>query len=557
MIKSNTVEDALRALESGRSPQREDLLDALRSRSSGTWSPSRRAAIASRLSQAGYHELALYWLKPLKAVPEDRAALYYQVGNVLRRSGHETWAEAALRNAIMLKPGWYEPAFSLAWMYRRAKRFDRLEPLLAQLLKANPGDQRLMLQCSGFLQDAGMIAEAERLIRSRLPQCQSAQVYYEHGQLLMKLGRFDAATQALMASLEHGGNQGGVYLRLAHVKRYASPPGALLDRMAEALHDPGLSADTQANIHFALGKIFDDLGNYRQAFGHFQQANAIRAGQVRFDRRGWNQVDNLIREVFTQGFFATRKNGGGYEKPVVFVVGMVRSGTTLLEQRLGQHSQLISVGELDAVAETGQAICQPASYPAGLAGINETRIRQAAQLWRVKLPVSLSEDRIVVDKNPFNVFHLGWIALLCPSAKIIHCRRHPLDTALSIYFQNFEHPQTHFAYDPLDIAQVYAQYLRVMRHWHKVLPLPILDVQYEDLVTDPQGQLSAALDFIGLPWEGACLSASSQARSISTASQWQARQPIYRYAMNRRLNYQPWIQSFIDAFRDAGIPISW
>ena len=395
-----------------------------------------------------------------------------------------------------------------------------------------------------------METRAERLLSASNRAATEPGLLAERGGLLLKLGRFDEAEKALREALGRDPRLAGAWLRLAQVRRWREASRSPAEAMREALARPGLDDSTRAAIGFALAKVADDLGEYRQAWDAAVEANQLRARSAHFDRPGWERYEATLPRVFTPDFYATGRQGGG-DSPV-FIVGMPRSGTTLLERRLGRHSRLVPAGELEVVERVGIELAGPAGYPDGLSSVTPEIFEAVAREWRQRLPAALPAGGDVIDKNPLNFLHLGLIVRLFPHARIVHCRRGALDTLLSLWFQNFAHPRNDYAYRPDDLAWMYAFYRRVMSFWESTLPVRIHAVDYERLVENPEGELRALAAALALPWEPAMARAGADG-AISTASLWQARQPVYRRSAGRWRNYERWIGPLRDALARAGI----
>lgn len=235
---------------------------------------------------------------------------------------------------------------------------------------------------------------------------------------------------------------------------------------------------------------------------------------------------------------------------------MPRSGTTLIERRLGRHSGLQPSGELEVIETLGVELTGPGSYPHRLAERDSEAFTDSAGRWRSLIPAGVREGCQVIDKNPMNFIHLGLICRLFPNAKIIHCRRNALDTALSLWFQNFAHPRNDYAYRMEDIAWMYGFYRRLMDWWEEVLPVRLTPLDYEALVESPEACLRETASALGLEWESSLLEAPGQGEgAISTASMWQARQPLYRHAAGRARNHEPWIDPLREALQREGIDV--
>lgn len=514
-----------------------------------------RIEVAQALSETKDHRLAALWYaSALRYAGEPRApAVGYRLGNELRMAGHGSAAARVLEEVCAARPEWGEPAHSLAWLYRNAGRPLAAAEVLQRWLAAFSPTAKARKAVAHFLLDMGLVDRAEAMlerIASQEPVLQT-----ERARLLLNLGRFAEAEKLLLASLEQDPTQGDAWLRLAQVRRWESAEQSPLESMQAALRRPGLDDSMRAAIAFALVKVNDDLGRYEQAWSRALEANALRRHSARFERTSWNAYESYIYQVFDRNYSKIDSEAAAARSPV-FVVGMPRSGTTLLERRLGRHSRLQAVGELEVIDSLALELVGRQNYPLGLASLPPRVFVGVAREWETRIPGGIRNGCAVMDKNPLNYIHLGFIFKLFPYARVIHCRRNPLDTVLSLWFQNFAHPGNDYAYDMSNLAWTYGFYRRLMAWWERVLPQRILALDYETLVDQPETTLRGLVSDLGLDWEDAVLESQGEGDgAITTASLWQARQPFYKYASGRARNYEPWIQPLREALQREGVAV--
>lgn len=515
-----------------------------------TLAVSERLEVARILAQQGAHRAAALWWASACRQSSGDPRMRYRLANALRMAGRTTLAEKLLDTLCEQYPEWPDPAHSLAWLYRRRGETESAADAMEGWFRAAGSQFKSLFPVSAFLQDMGLIARAESLLAG-FPD--DAQARAERGMALVKLGRFDQAEGILRKVVQELPSDGGAWIRLAATRRWRNEADSPRALMEEGLRKRGLDDETRAAIGFALAKVDDDLGRYAEAWQALELANALRNRSAQFNPSAWRKSEEALYRVFTADFIKQASAHGGREAPV-FIVGMPRSGTTLLERRLGRHSALVPVGELEVIEAIGIESAGRRGYPVGVAGMTARDCAAAANRWRPRLPPLFAEAATIVDKNPLNFLHAGWIACLFPQARIIHCRRDPLDTVLSLWFQNFAHKKNDYAYRKEGIVWMYGLYRRLMTHWERVLPGRIRNVDYERVVTDPEAELRALVEWLGLDWQPAIISDSpSREDVISTASVWQARQPIYGRSVGRASHYEPWISEFRDALRAAGV----
>jgi tetratricopeptide (TPR) repeat protein len=488
----------------------------------------------------------------LKAIARDDslAIAHYQLGNCLRRCGEQIAAEQALKAAIRNDASISDAYISLAYLYHSQGKSDLAASTLSILVKAHPTNTTLRLQVAGLLADMGCHQQAIPLYQGCLHHDhRDSQTHLRLGQSLQKLGRFKEAAQSYLQALEADPNNDAAYLLLAHTRRLGTADAQLIRRFETVLTNPRLSEESIKCIHFSLGKMNDDLNNYDEAFTHFRIANELQHRRVQFDRHALVNYVASVKHVFTRNFFQSRFVGDSSSPTPVFIVGMLRSGTTLVERILASHPQVSGLGETERVDQLAETLAMRlhAPYPECMLRLTKDEASGTRAELQTQQPTGTHAATYLVDKNPLNFMHLGLIASVFPDAPILHCVRDPLDTCLSIYFQYFAHPRNNYAYDLDDIGFFYTQYLKLMQHWHAVLPVPIYTVQYEELVEHPEKVTRSLLSAISLPWDPACLEPHKHTASIATASLWQARQPIYTSAVGRWHHYS----SRLDALRDA------
>ena len=320
-----------------------------------------------------------------------------------------------------------------------------------------------------------------------------------------------------------------------------------------AARDKNLGRTTRTQIGFTLGTVLDARGNYAEAFRHYQRGNDLKNGDYEAEQADYRiDVANLTR-VFAPALFEARAGQGSSSDRPVFIVGIPRSGTTLVEQTLASHPRVEGGGELGEIQEISRAIAGErgeGNYLDRVAELDRDTLAKLAERYLAKLDRISPGALRVTDKMPHNFRFLGLIAMLFPSARVIHCRRDPMATCLSNYFQLFDGYHPH-AYDLRKLGIHYRQHFRLMEHWRRVLPLPILEVRYEDTVSDSERQARKIIEFCDLPWDDSVLDFHRAERRVLTASLWQVRQPIYQDALDHWRNYEPFLAPLRDALSDT------
>jgi Sulfotransferase family len=306
------------------------------------------------------------------------------------------------------------------------------------------------------------------------------------------------------------------------------------------LRNPSITKQEAVHVHFALGKAYDDLGEYGRAIEHFDQANSLKKRMDKYydGNAHADLVDRLISR-FTPEFFARNKDMAHDWDVPVLIVGMPRSGTTLAEQILSSHPDVTPGGELTFWPDHAP------DFGVDRHGrIDPVWMRETQAAYQARLSQISTTARRVTDKLPQNFQNVGLLHAAFPRAHVIHCRRDPMDTCLSIYFTYFA-KRMDFSFDREWIVDFYQQYARLTEHWLNVLPSScLLEVKYEELVAAPEPLIRRMIDFCGLEWDDACLRPEQNQRVVKTASVWQARQPIYGTSVSRWRHYEPWLGVF-------------
>ncbi len=509
--------------------------------------PLQRAVALDPLSVAAQHDLGLAYLlcerlaeaiaclHQAVALQPSHARAHFNLAAALERNGRDGEAIAEYRAATRLNPKWAEAHSKLGDLLLARGQREEAVDCYRRSAAASPHCALGRVNRVKALVVDEQMDQAEVLIaRIHARDAADAPAQSRLGDLLAELGRFDEAAACYERTIAVEPQHAMAYFGLIHCKRITESDRPLISRMQAQLAD-GLSGRQAIATHFALGKAFEDLQDYAAAMRHFDAANRQRH-LAPFNRTALaRHVEGLLRR-FSPEFFREHARIGVEDETPLFILGMPRSGTTLLEQIVSSHPDVIGGGELSfwmnrlPAWEERWTRDPQAAHTAELAAKYSALLRQIG-------PHAMR----VTDKMPFNFFAIGLIRLLFPRARIIHCRRHPIDTCLSIYSTLFASPFA-WASDRDDLAFYYRQYERLMAHWQTVLPADrFTEVDYEELVRTPEDTTRRLIDFCGLAWDDVCLAPQRNRRTVATASKWQARQPIYTGAVERWRRYEPWL----------------
>jgi tetratricopeptide (TPR) repeat protein len=379
--------------------------------------------------------------------------------------------------------------------------------------------------------------EAEQLLRETLvADPTNAMAYDLLGNLLTEFGRFDEARACFERAIALSPLLAGSYYELVRCRRVTSDDDGLLQHMQAALDTPGLEGGQRQRLHLAIGKAADDLGDYALAMRHFDAADAVRRSSASFDPAAFStEVDRLISRCTPQWIERASELGNRDTTPVL-ILGMPRSGTTLVEQIITMHPGVTAGGELHFWNR-----CGADWHGSGGAGNEKSFLGGAAADYLRVLRAIAPKAARVTDKMPFNFLWAGLIHVAFPGATIIHCRRAAVDTALSIHQTHF-HPSLTFPTGGEDLVAYFGSYRRLVNHWQTVLPADrFVEVDYEELTLRPEPVIRRIVDACGLEWHDACLRPESNTRAVKTPSKWQTRQPIYRTSVALWRRYEPWL----------------
>jgi len=511
--------------------------------------PLRDAALLQPSDPMIQHDLGLACLE-VGRVPDAIAALqravainpryadaYFRMGIALEKLGNIGGAITAYDRATKLLPSLAEAWFRAgALVYTLGHRdeaigcFRRAAATAGKTSYGRLGRARALL-----IEDRNQ--EAEQVLREALvADPENAMAYDLLGSLLSDLGRFHEARACFERAITIAPLLAGSYYDLVRCRRITSDDDGLLEQMEAALTTPGLEEAQRLRVHLAIGKAADDLGDYALAMRHFDDADAVRRGSGSFDSTAFSlEIDRLIARC-TPEWIAQAPELGSSDATPVLILGMPRSGTTLVEQIISMHPEVGAGDELNFWNERGAVW-----HRSGAAG-NETPFlaNAASDYLRVLRAIAPAAVR-VTDKMPFNFLWAGLIHMAFPRAIIIHCRRAPVDTALSIH-QTFFHPTLAFPTGGAELVAYFHSYQRLIDHWRSVLPPDrFIEVDYEDLTRAPEPVIRRIIAACGLGWHDACLRPESNPRAVKTPSKWQTRQPIYRTSVARWQRYEPWL----------------
>ncbi len=464
---------------------------------------------------------------------------------------HQQWgdAEALLERAVEVAPAFMPAWHALIETYKEQDKYDQTLAACDTVLRRDPDNPNIRCERANVLALAGRHEEAIADYRSTLAVApRHAGALSGLGHVLKTVGQTEDAVAAYRDCIAAYPNFGEAWFSLANLKTFRFEP-VEVEQMERQLAGEGLGEEAQVHFHFALAKAKEDSGDYPTAFHHYEQGNGIRRMAESYDPVHTEVMHERIIETFSPEFFEARKGWGHPGDEPILIVGLPRSGSTLLEQILASHSRVEGTFELPelprVIRSVNQSRADGSVYPEAAASLSE---EEAAAFGREYLERTLkhrSGAPRFTDKLPNNFPNVGLLHLILPNARVVNARRHPLDSCLGTYKQLFAKGQS-FSYDLIELGEYYLQYQRMIDHWDKVLPGKVLDVLYEDLVDDQEGQTRRLLVHCGLEWEDQCMRFYESDRAVRTASSEQVRRPIYADSVNLWRRYEAQLEPLIE-----------
>ena len=450
------------------------------------------------------------------AIQPDNVLVHKNLGSSHHKLGQWHKAIKCFEQALSLRPDYIDARIELAEVLRQLGRTEEALVQLEQAIEINPDDAGAQIGLAETFRDLGqaeLAIERLELFLSARPTC------------------------------------GAAYYHISMIK----PKQALIPAVEKLIGHPNLSKGNAIYCHFALGNLFKHGKSFDQAFSHFLKANTLQRETFSYDPKDNSQTVDKLIEVYCKRFFQRKHGWGSASILPVFILGMPRSGTTLVEQILSSHALVHGAGEILALTGVAVSIVQQLGYadpyPQCMSLFDEKMAEEYSARYLQELTLHSSTAVRITDKLPGNFLRIGLIKTLFPDARIIHCQRNPLDNCISLffhYFQNYKH-----SFELTELGQYYLDYQRIMSHWQKLFPGEIFTVQYEELVVDQERISKQLIDYLGLEWDENCLDFHNNERVVMTPSNIQVRQPMYKNSINRWKPYEKHLQPLIEMLHQA------
>jgi tetratricopeptide (TPR) repeat protein len=475
--------------------------------------------LVTRAAEAGLYGVAETFITYALTFHPESPQLHFALGQILKAKWDLQGALAAFRASLDRNPDNEDCYVEIAYVYQLLKR---------------PGDLRSWLDKS----------------LQKFPQNPSLLVLM--GESIKRDGDSDAALGYFRRALKIAPEVSYLHQTLAHTRKFSHRDDEVA-AMEALLGSRDRPVADQVRLCFALGKAYEDMADFATSFSYYDRGNSlVRAGNG-YDESQTRRQFSEIEQAFDEALFKQFEGAGDDSDVPVFIVSMPRAGSTLIEKMLASHPSVFGAGELDLIRMIAMSIwgrhVKPngSEFPSSISSLPRELLADAGRYCVSELKKLAGDKKIlrITDKMPHNFLYVGLIRLILPNAKVIHCRRDPMDTCLSCFKHLFS--GTHlYAYDLRDLGHYYRLYQQLMAHWNRVLPGWLLDVEYETLVQDQSGQLQRILDFCGLPWDDACMNFYKSKHQAMTASSVQVTKPLYSSAVGYWRNYEPWLVPLSD-----------
>jgi tetratricopeptide (TPR) repeat protein len=495
---------------------------------------------AAALAENRLHDAEPLLRAHLKRDPFDVAAIR-MLAELAGRIGRLKDAEALLRRAVELAPNFLAARSNLAFVLYRQNRIDEALDALDQLLALDPGDLRNANLKAAAAGKVGDFDEAVRLYELITANgATHPKIWMSYGHVLKTVGRQADGIAAYRRALDMAPALGEVWWSLANLKTVRFDD-ADIATMEAGLDRPDISAEDRFHLHFALGKAFEDRKQPEPAFAHYAEGNRLRCAELDYDADDTSAHVTAARALLTPAFFAERSGWGCPAPDPIFILGLPRAGSTLIEQILSSHSLVEGTMELPDMPALASRLGAVTEWPAALASKSADELRSMGETYLERTRIQRKTDKpYFIDKLPNNWANVGLIHLILPNAKIVDARRHPMACCFSNFKQHFARGQG-FSYSLSDIGRYYADYVRMMAHIDTVLPGRVHRVLHENMVEDSEREIGMLLAALGLPVEQACFRFWENDRAVRTASSEQVRQPIFKDGTEQWVVFEPWL----------------
>lgn len=477
------------------------------------------------------------------------AEAHNNLGNALLDVRNIEGAIASFHKAKALNANFVEALINLGNSLREAGRVEEAIPNYRRALRLLPNNASLLSNLGSALLDLDQLGEAAECFKQALAiEPGFAEAHSNLGVLLMDSGKLDEATTCFRTAIRLKPEYTKASRYLSFTRKFSEHDDDIRT-MEKTYLRKDLNDEQRMHLAFALGKAHEDLRGYEQSFRFYLQGNSLKRNSLSYSIDTQRQIVANLKDIFSKELFDSFAAAGSTDETPIFILGMPRSGTTLVEQILASHKDVSGGGELGHLADI---------VSQHFAGIEDVRLKaditrstpddftNIGEEYIRKLKQGFNSTKFVTDKMPFNFHLVGLIWLLLPNAKVVHCQRDPRATCFSIFKNYFNTLGNQYAYDLKELGEYYNLYQSLMNHWHSVLPGFIYDIRYEDLISSQEDQTRSLLEFCRLDWDAACLQFHETDRLVKTASAVQVRKPVYSSSIELWRHYEEWLSPLLE-----------
>lgn len=494
-------------------------------------------ALGSALAQTGKSEQAIKAFRTALEFDNKFSDAWRNLAKIYSETHQFAAVPAIMEKLLQLEPQSHHDWNGLGVVNRRLNRFEAAITAYRKAVELAPEQIDYQVNLGEALDADGDVATAELVYRKVIElKPDFAPVYSNLGRVLGSLGKSEQQLAAYRKALALNPMFAKAWRNLILAKRCTAEDQADRDAMEELLQHAELSAEDRLELHFGLGKFCDDIKDYHAAFDHYVEGNKLAAQQNPYDRSATELAFDSLRKAYTAELVNRFAQFGHPSETPIFVLGMPRSGTTLVEQIIASHPQASGAGELRQLGEVAQQFEQIINS-SGQYQVTQQQLSTLAKSYLDQLGKNTPNAQRISDKMPFNFYHAALIRIIFPNARIIHCTRNPIDTCLSNFFLYFPEGAT-YSNDLYDLKHYYQLYQSLIAHYRDTIGIDMLEVHYRDTVENFEAVARDIIAYIDLPWSDACLGYHRSNYAVRTASAWQVRQPIYSSSVERWRNYE-------------------
>jgi tetratricopeptide (TPR) repeat protein len=481
----------------------------------------------------------------LVSEPNNYVALH-NLGLIASKFQRQDVAIDLFLRSIESQPNEIKSYTSLAAIFEQESYFSEAQHLLETAIFIHPKSSEAHYQLASVLYKQGQLVEAEKVCNEVIRiNTKNDDAYNLLGVIYQEQGQFENARKKYRKAIRINQSKYESYYYLSNTKKFARNDSDLNELKKIFARDKQTSDPNFNMIVYALGKAHHDIKDYEAAFNFFSEANQRKKELNPYDKESSEALLKQIEIIFSEQVISDKQHSGYESETPLFIVGMPRSGTSLVEQIIAGHSQVYGAGENVKLGQMALATATTKTkYPESLIFTNKSRYAEIGKEYVLSLEKLSSSATYIIDKMPSNFMLIGFIHLILPKAKIIHCTRDPIATSFSCFRTGFSDSH-YYCNDLEDLGSFYRHYLALMEHWRRVLPNKILDIKYEHLVNNTEDSVKNILEYLELPWDENCLNYDKNEGAVKTASLWQVRQPIYTSSLNSWKNYQEYLQPLI------------